>query len=225
MKDKLLKLFESSKQEFLQECSDIPFIPKGITNAEGLFLWSLVKAYKPDMIFESGVSQARSTEILCRAAEKYKVKNVLAIDKSDLYFDNVSKKLAKYEILDYKISDSYEYIKEKMPFGNSDIGCFVDGPKHGKPLENLLLFLKQCNLHFLVVHDCFQGSPTLQSVKAVWKQFIKAGFYACILDKSYLSDMSINDTLKEETKKIAPEKVQNMDGRCCEVALFCKGMI
>lgn len=222
MKDKLVKLFDSSKAEFLKKCGDIPFIPKGITNAEGLFLWSLIKAFNPELIFESGVSQGRSTEILCRAAGKFKVEQVIAIDKSDLFFDVVSKRLKKYPQLAYMIEDSCEYAKNTSVFGNKRIGCFVDGPKQGKPLENLLLSLKDANLQFLVVHDCFQGCPTLQSVKNVWKQFVKSGFNACILDRTYLSDMSVNDILKKETMLVAPEKVENMEGRCCEVALFCK---
>jgi len=147
------------KESFLKECCTpediVHYEKKGITNIEGFYWWSLVGLFKPDVIIESGVAFARSTEILARAQQYFKVTAHFAFDKETVCYEYSKKKLSRYKTV-YEIGDSNNKIEKLCnELVGKKIVLIIDGPKSGEPYKNIIKTLSQFEkLCAVASHDC-----------------------------------------------------------------------
>lgn len=158
--------------DFVADCcvKKVHYEPKGVTNIEAFYLWALVGYYKPDIILESGVSRARSTEILAKAQQFFNIPHHYAFDKEDVWYKYSSNKLKPYATK-YSVENSVDGFKRVLAeHPGSKIVCFMDGPKHGPPYMSLVKMLsKGCDLQCVVSHDCYPKGKTVLTKESLEK--------------------------------------------------------
>jgi hypothetical protein len=155
---------------FIEHCCQnnrIPYIKKGVLNIEAFYWWSLVGYFKPDIILESGVAYGRSTEVLARAQEFFKIPYHYAFDIDSKHYELVSKKLKPYKTI-YQIKGSvegFDEVRHNNPIAK--IVSIIDGPKSGGAFAKVLKTLSKFpNLCGFGCHDCMPTSripPVLRS--------------------------------------------------------------
>lgn len=155
-----LNALRDHKDSFIEHCciKKVPFVPKGILNIEAFYWWALVGHYQPDLILESGVAMGRSTEVLARAQQFFKVKHHYAFDPDHLHKELVTKKLEPYNT-HYKIQDSFRGFRITLKeLKNPRCLVIIDGPKGAKPISQLILSLATSKCCAIASHDCMPGS-------------------------------------------------------------------
>jgi len=208
-------------QSFVQECCDKPVVyeEKGILNIEGFYWWSLVGFFKPDIILESGVSKGRSTEILARAQQFFKIQRHYAFDIDDALKPNnpgpgkheayVRAKLSKYKTkYTYQSSiDGFTEIYNSSPMAK--IVAIIDGPKADGPFKDVIRTLaKFTNLQAIGSHDCSLDVRTRDNFAKSCKEFVQSKDVIFTTPKtnrvlSFLNSYIITDVIKSVGAKKA----------------------
>lgn len=222
--DDLKRLLSENQSDCVKVLSKVQYEPKGITNFEGLCLWSLIGFYKPDVLIESGVSKARSTAILCEAAKQFSVESVYAFDKSPDFEEYVRQKLAKYAATTYEVGDSSDKIIALLPtLKNKKVGVFIDGPKLGKAYARLMECVAQIpSLQFVVSHDCYIGSPTRDSFAAGYSKYFKKRYEMYFTDPTFCKDKSVNESVRAEMAQKIPEKLPTLEDHCYRIGVITR---
>ncbi len=156
-KEKILKELYKHLDSFKDNCLNFPYEERGVTNIEAFYWWSLVGAFKPDIIIESGVYKGRSTHFLCQAQKYFNVPTFFAYDRSNEHEAYVRNKLKIYDFK-YKICDGVNAIEKVCKkYNKSKILFIVDGPKSGEPFKRILRAAFSCpNFCAIGVHDCYE---------------------------------------------------------------------
>lgn len=147
---------------FVRCCIKEPlkYTPGSVTNVEGFYWWSLISEYRPELIFESGIGQGRSTEILSRAAREFGVKTHLAFDIDSSSVKNGQQRTAHPSLCVHL--SSLKAVKEcRKQIYNMRCVVIVDGPKKAAPICSLVSALNETvSLQAVGCHDCRPGSPS-----------------------------------------------------------------
>ena len=217
-------LLPKKMSEYMSACKGIKYEPKGISNFEGLCLWTLADLCKPQIIIESGVSKARSTEILCQIARNFESDHVYAFEKSPDFEAYVRQKLKKYSNVTYEIGDSCEKVSSLIAsVKNKRVGAFIDGPKKGKAynllMKNLSLFPQ---MEFVVTHDCYIGSPTREAFLEGYRNYFSDKYDLFFTEQSTFPDRSINTSLLQEMSKTHPDKMHALDDNCYRIGIITR---
>jgi len=197
-----------SKQDFWDNCKDVEFENKGISNIEAFYLWALIGHFRSEVVFESEIYRGRSTEIIARACKYYGVDKHIAVDTSNLQEEYARKKLEPYDI-EYVIMDSTERLQKENP--TRPTFYFVDGPKSGEPLCRLVDQIMATNWKGVVFHDCKPGGTTRKTLKKYRKHCFN-GVLRFLSPEDSCDLEDLNDPYWRwytEQQKANPEKQRN----------------
>ncbi len=224
MKSNILKqLLLENQTEFLKTVQHIPYELKGVSNFEGLCLWSLIKHYKPQVVIESGVARGRSTNLLCIMCNQFGVEHMYAFDKSNDHESYVRQKLKNFSNLTYEIGDSSEKIKSlSSSIKSKRVLAFVDGPKSGEAYADVMKSLANLELVAVVGHDCYAGGPTRLSFDHAFRQRFSLNYDLIFTDSSFCKDKSVNASILDQVKQSMPEKLQFINEKCYEIGVISR---
>lgn len=221
---KLKKMLSLNGPDFEQCVKNLPYEEKGITNFEGLCIWSLIKEYGVNVIVESGVSRARSTEMFGMFMNPLGIDKIYAFEKSTDHERYVRSKLSKYPSITYQIGDSFALVKNIIPdLSGKNVGAFIDGPKKGTAYIALMESLSQVdNLSFIVSHDCYIGSPTLTSLTEGYNKYFKEDYDLFFTDIEFDPEGLTNASLRKKVSITHPEKLQFLDKNCYYIGVVAR---
>lgn len=222
--EELKQLLKKNVADCMSAINNVVYEPKGISNFEGLCLWSLSDFYKPDIIIESGVSRARSTEILGEIANHFGIEKVYAFEKSSDHEAYVRDKLSKYPNVVYEIADSSEKILSLAnSIKNKRVGIFVDGPKKGSAYARLMSCISDLSqVQYIMSHDCYVDSPTKNAFSKGYKKHFSDRFDIMFTDTDANPLPGINDRLIKQVKDSNPEKLAFLTKNCFKVGIMTK---
>lgn len=219
----LKSLLSENQNDFLVIAKDIPYELKGISNFEGLCLWSLTNHYRPQIIIESGVARGRSTNLLCLIAAQFGVEQIYAFDKSNDHEYYVRQKLGHFSNLTYEIGDSSDKIRRLANTAKSKkVLVFIDGPKSGEAYRDVMDAVSGFdNLTAIIGHDCYVNGPTRKAFEqAFLRRFRKYELF--FTDSSFCKDKSVNSSIRNQVEQFMPEKLQFIDEKCYEIGIITK---
>lgn len=225
MKSNVLKQLVSENQlDFLSAVQHIPYELKGVSNFEGLCLWSLVRHYRPQVVIESGVARGRSTNLLCLTCEKFGVEHLYAFDKSNDHEAYVRQKLKGFSNLTYEIGDSSEKISSlSSSIKGKKVLAFVDGPKSGEAYASVMKSLSNLDgLIAVVGHDCYVNGPTRSAFEQAFRQSFSRNYDLIFTDVSFCKDKSVNAPILAQVKQSMPEKLQFINEKCYEIGVISR---
>lgn len=180
----IIQLLKDEETEFLSHVKGIKHERSAMRNVEGLMLWSLTKHYKPEIFLESGVYRARSSEMICIAAQRFGVSQVYSFEVDKQWEKYVRKKMSKYSNWNYFIeSGDIGFEAVCNSWNGHPIAASIDGPKFGQPLENCIKTLSLSpELKFVLIHDITPKSKTRRITQEAYTRFFdpkKFGFFDC----------------------------------------------
>lgn len=144
---------------YLKHCKDIPYIYKGMSNVEGVYLWHMIDKLKPNVIFESGIGHGRSTEVLLKAKKQYGVKRYISVD-----IEKERVKWAEARGVESYCGDAHK-IYHKILRRKKRVFCCVDGPKGGHSMVKLLNSMERSKCIGMFTHDAVRGSKVYKTIK------------------------------------------------------------
>ena len=151
---------EETAKAFYDNCSDISYIYKGMSNVEGVFLWRMIEVIRPATIFESGIGRGRSMEMLLRAQSHYGVGRYVAVD---IVPERVE--WAKERGVEAYCSTASDAFAKHIG-GEERVVCCVDGPKGGESLRELMSLMDKNNgCLSMFTHDCVPRRKTYRTIK------------------------------------------------------------
>lgn len=198
LKNVIKKEIIHEQLNFLTKTHKVIAEPKGILNIEALFLWVITKICKPSIIFESGVYKGRSTEILSLCASEFGAEKVLSYDISSQWKQYCIEKFKRYNNIIYENRSSIEASLELE--SDKKIFCFLDGPKYGDNLLNLMKNLKTKQVEAILCHDCIEGCKTRKTFEIGYKYY-KKDYNLIFLNNKYVSKDINNKILNKEIIK------------------------
>lgn len=170
---------------FEKHCMDIPFRRKGITNIEAYFIWAAIMDTQPDIVFESGICNGRSTDIIAKACEVAECAHV-AVDTK------IKPEVKKRHYSTVFIEDNSVNVSVE-----GRAVAFIDGPKQGRPFAQVMKNMRDAEI--ILVHDCYKGSVTrAEFIKRCKKMGRK---YAVISPRDYKKVEHLNRDYKAWSKK------------------------
>lgn len=149
--------FLKYKEEFLDKIKHlIPSYPgNSLFFSEGLFIYSLSKEFKIDLLIESGVFRGGSTRIWANSLPNINIEciDILESERHISIVNNVIKELSS-PYINFTIGDSNKILPNIIKNNpQKTIGVFVDGPKDKEGLELCKEALKYNNVKFATLHD------------------------------------------------------------------------
>lgn len=144
--------FESYINTYTKRMSGITWAPAGILTSEGFALCAIAKLLSIDILIESGVYHARSTQIWAECLPNV---TIHAIDTK--IRPQAKKRLAPYKNTHLRGGDGRKVVLDIVKNNpNKSIGIFLDGPK-GKPAISIAQQAFQYpNVYFAGIHDMHQ---------------------------------------------------------------------
>lgn len=199
---------------YLDEIDRIPYEPRAIANFEALCLWTMIDHCRPQILIESGVCRGRSTVLLCEAALKFGVEHVYAFDLDPEFEEYTRTKLGGYENVSYEIGDSAQKIQVlSKNLENKSVGLFLDGPKQGKPLRNLMQSISRLpNVAFIASHDCHPKRRTREDFSNGYKDYFdNKKHHFLYTDRNFWSGQDLNAKLRLEMNEAYPEALYTLN--------------
>lgn len=220
----LKKLLNSNQSEFAIHTESIPYVAKGITDFEGLCLWSLMQFFRPQIMIESGVSRARSTQIICEAAKYLSLETVYAFDKSSDHEIEVRQKLSQYNHVKYAIGNSDLLVQNiSLSLQNKKVGVFIDGPKGEDPYASLISKVAALpGLEFVASHDCYPGGPNRIAVEKAYRKHFHKNYDLFFTDASFDTGKKINASLRNKVMITHPDKIGFLDENCYYMGIITR---
>ena len=146
-------------KEYTEATADIPFLLTGIYPTDGVVLWSLIKAFRPEVFIETGTGTGVSSQICVRALQKFVpgARFVTIGTGTEEVMETASHNLAPFseaEIIKGLAPDGLAPIFDELR--DERLGMFIDGPKGSSPDFWRLLeaVFERFRPGFVAVHDC-----------------------------------------------------------------------
>lgn len=153
-KDEYLDEFE----RFLQS---VEYTDRNPLNTEMLFLWSMIRASKPELFIESGTFRGYSATFICEAMKRNG--NQVSFVSMGYNLENcipyARHRLELYRFARVVEGDSRILINKYWKAETRKTAFFVDGPK-GRNMPPLFFSILRNfhNIEFIAVHDCERDS-------------------------------------------------------------------
>lgn len=128
----------------------IPWTPRGILTSEGFAFCTMASLYRVDVVIESGICNARSTEMWAR----YLVPPAADIVAIDWKITNEARaRLSGYGVSLVEGDATEILLPEIAQRPNRRVGVFIDGPKGEKAVALAMDCMKLPQVAFVGVHD------------------------------------------------------------------------
>lgn len=128
----------------------MPWTPRGILTSEGFAFCVMASLYRVDAVIESGICNARSTEMWA----KYLVPPAADIVAIDWKISNEARaRLAGYGVALVEGDATKVLLSEIEQRPDRRIGVFIDGPKGGEAVALAMDCIKLPQVAFVGVHD------------------------------------------------------------------------
>lgn len=128
----------------------MPWTPRGILTSEGFAFCVMASLYRVDAVVESGICNARSTEMWA----KYLVPPAVDIVAIDWKITNEARaRLSGYGVVLVEGDATEILLSEIEQRPDRRIGVFIDGPKGGEAVALAMDCIKLPQVAFVGVHD------------------------------------------------------------------------
>jgi predicted O-methyltransferase YrrM len=150
--------------DYTSTTSEIPFLHTGIYPTDGIVLWGLIKALRPELFIETGTGTGVSSQICACALRKFVpgARIVTIGTGTPEVVEMARRNLASFpevEMIEGLAPDGLISIFDRVH--DERLGMFIDGPKGSSPdfLRLLEAIFERLSPSFVAVHDCEEHIP------------------------------------------------------------------